>query len=255
MRRSPLALVPLLVVLAAAPAASAADSTGTTSPSYPGNTLKIEAPDAVVGGSIVPGVTLSGVATWNENPTTDTTTPYAFSLYVQDPSVDPSCSPTYGEQLQKSINVNPNGTNGGSGFVLQDGLQIAPPAPANVATHSAVTPPFVVKATLKRVLLCAYQRYVTDAVATASVSIPVERASCRLRAGSVRRGSALRVRCNVKGALQVRLTRAGKTRTLKGTVPSSGRKNLSSRSLAKGLYSARFTIAGQPVGSQKLRIR
>ncbi|WP_026909765.1 hypothetical protein [Patulibacter minatonensis] len=257
MRRSPIALLVLSAALAASPAAGAAEGPGATSPFYPGNELHVDAPDTVVGGSVLTDVGVEGVATWNENPTTSTTTSYTFSLYVQDPTVSATCGASYGAQLQQSINLGSRlkGTTAFSGFVAQDSIRLGPAVPANQATYAEKTAPFVVRPDLKKVLLCAYQRSVTDDVATASRTVAVEPAACRLKSSSVRRGRALEVRCNVKGPLQVKLRRAGKTRTLKGTIPSTGRKSLSSRSLAKGSYSASYAINGQKLGSQKVRIR
>lgn len=257
MRRSPIALTVLVAALAASPAAGAAEGPSTTAPFYPGNELRVDAPDRVVSGSVLTDVGVRGVATWNENPTSATTTDYTFSLYVQDPAVDPTCGAWYGQQLQKSINLGSalKGTTAFSGFVAQDSIRIGPNPPANQGTYAEKVQPFIVKPGLKRVLFCAYQRSITDDVAAASKSVAVDPARCRLKSSSVRRGRALDVRCNVSGPLQMKLRRSGKTRTLKGTVTSSGRKALSSRSLAKGTYRASYAINGQALGSQTVRIR
>lgn len=257
MRRSPIALAVLTAALAAAPAAGAAEGPSLTAPSYPGNDLHVDAPDRVVGGSVLTDIGVKGVATWNENPTSASTTDYTFSLYVQDPTVDATCGAFYGQQLQKSINLGGalKGTTAFSGFVAQDSIRFAPPVPANQATYAAKVPPFIVKPGLKKVLLCAYQRFVTDDVASASRTVDVDPAACRFTSSSVKRGRSLSVRCNVRGPLTVRLKRGGSTRTLKGTIPSTGRKSLSSKRLAKGLYRASFSIGEQALGSQKVRIR
>ena len=121
-------IVVVVVVLLVTPAAAHAQ-TGGTAPSYPGNTLTVEAAGPLVGGR-VERVKLSGHAQWNE-PTDEATISYSLALYVQNADVDPNCAPSYGAQLQKSINLSGlNASTAISGFVVSENQSVSPTPPA-----------------------------------------------------------------------------------------------------------------------------
>jgi hypothetical protein len=236
-----------------APAAAGAQ-TGGTAPSYPGNTLKLEATGPWVAGTPVK-VKMSGHAEWGE-PTSTTTTAYSLSLYVQDPTVDPACSPSYGQQLQKSINLPLNASTAISGFVVQDGLNITPTPPNAGEDWSGDSTPFAVKLGVENVLLCGYQRYITDDVAWFQLPMKVEQPTCKARSASVRKGTPLRLACNVSGTVTVRFS-GRRSKTIAGKLSTKdGSGKISTRSLAKGRYRVTVKTGALALGKTfTLRVR
>lgn len=245
----------LVGTLALLAPATAGAQTGGTAPLYPGNTLKLEATGPWVAGTPVK-VKMSGHADWGE-PTSAGTVSHSLSLYVQDPAVDPSCSPSYGQQLQKSINLPLNATTSISGFVMQDALRISPSPPASgIDWATDQTTPFAVKLGLDTVLLCGYQRYVTDDVAWFQLPMKVEQPSCRATRSSVRKGTALRLKCNVSGKVSVRF-KGSRSKTVSGTLSTKdGSGKISTRSVRTGRYRVTVTSNGVKLGKTfALRVR
>jgi hypothetical protein len=124
-------------------AAAAQQPVGGTAPAYPGNTLSLEHPSPIVAGTVV-RVRLSGHAEWND-PTDVSTIPYTVSMYLQDADIDASCSPSYGGQLSKSINLPLNASLGITGWVLSDDITINPAIPSSAIDWSAKSVPFAVR--------------------------------------------------------------------------------------------------------------
>ncbi|MDO8210617.1 hypothetical protein [Conexibacter sp. CPCC 206217] len=254
----PIRLVVLVASLTAvaAPSASAATVTGGTAPAYPGNTIAIVRPDRLVAGS-VQKVRLSGHAVWSEPQTSATTTSYTLSMYVQNADVDPLCAPSYSTQLQKSINLpGLNASLSPTGFVMDDSLQVNPDPPANTLDWSGDSVPFGVKLGVPNVVLCAYQRYITDDVAYYQLPLRPQAPSCRFARASVAHGARVGVRCNVSGRISFRATRRGaRPRTLVATADGRGRAALPTRSLAAGGYRVAISSNGVRLGTRTLRVR
>ena len=197
MRAWVLVAIALLVVPATAQA-----QTGGTAPAYPGNTIQVEAAGPLVGGR-VERVKFSGHAQWDE-PTSETTIAYSLALYVQNADVDPNCSVSYSAQLQKSINLSGlNASTAISGFVVADNQSVSPAPPALGLDWSGDSLPFAVKPGLDNVILCAYQRYITDDVAWYQLPVTMRQPSCKAERSTVKRGARLRLKCNVSGPAKV----------------------------------------------------
>jgi hypothetical protein len=246
---------PSSLALAVAVAAQLPSGSGATAPLYPGNTIKIEAPSSLVAAT-VQKVKLSGHANWGE-PTSATTTSYSLSMYVQNPEVDATCSPNYGGQLQKSINLpGLNASQSITGFVVQDNLNVSPTPPEAESDWSGESLPFAVKPGLTKVLLCAYVRYITDDVASYGLEVPVTAPRCKPKTTKIRRGRALALSCNLSGTVTVKATRSGrKARTLTVKAASgTGAAKLSTRTLAKGSYTLRFSSGKLALGSARVRV-
>jgi hypothetical protein len=226
--------VTLGMLVPAAPAA-AQEPRALTAPGYPGNTLTVTRDDPIVAGTVV-RVQLSGHAEWDA-PTDETTTPYDLYMYVQNPLVEPECAPWYGQQLTAGINIQHSASNSISGWVMESDLHVNPAPPATGIDWSGESVPFAVKPGLgDLVLLCAYQRYIIDDVASYQLPVRVEQPSCKAARSSVRRGRKLTLKCNVSGALTVRF-RGPRSRTVKGRLSTKdGSGSVSTRSLKPGRY-------------------
>jgi hypothetical protein len=247
-------LVVAVIALGAAPA-SAQEPRGLTAPSYPGNTLTLAHDGPIVAGTVV-RVKMSGHAEWNRPPTDEFTTPYDLYLFVQNPEVEPECAPWYGRQLQMGINIDLNATTSISGWVMEGVLHINPKPPASGVDWAGESVPFSVKPGLERVLLCAYQRYVTDDVASYQLPVRVEQPRCRPARRTVKRGRELALKCNVSGPITVRF-RGPSSRTAQGRLSTEdGTGTVSTRRLKRGRY--RVSVASRDLRlgpSFKLRVR
>jgi hypothetical protein len=223
----------LLGALAIAPAAQAQ---GGTAPSYPGNTLKLEATGPVIAGFPV-RVHMSGRADWGE-PTDVATVPYSLYIYAQDADVDPACERSYGAQLGKSINIpNLGASETLTDFVLSGELQVNPSLPAQSIDWQGDSLPFVISRGVSRVLLCGYVRYVIDDVAWYQLALPVRQWACGLPTKSVRQGRRLTVACpGLFGRLRVRLVRGRSKRTISAPLAKDGTAKLGTRGLRPGVY-------------------
>ncbi|MDO8189471.1 hypothetical protein Q5424_26285 [Conexibacter sp. JD483] len=241
-----------IVPLAAAALAAAG---GGTAPLYPGNTLAIARPPRLVAAS-VQKVRLSGRATWDE-PTSATTTGYTVSLYVQNAAVDDRCEPSYGAQLQKSINLpGLNASTSISGFVMSDAFRLEPEPPSSTLDWSGESVPFAVKLGVPAIVLCAYQRYITDDVAWYQLPLRPQAPSCTFASRSARRGARVAVRCNVSGPIGFRFTRAGaRGRTLRATANRDGRARLKLSGLAAGGWRVAIASNGVALGRRTLKLR
>jgi hypothetical protein len=205
-----LATIGALAMLAA-PSAVAQSGTGGTAPAYPGNTLALEQIAPIVAGTTTK-VRLSGHAQWNE-PTDDLTIPYTLSIYVQNADVDPRCEPSKGAQLQKAINVATLGASESiTDFVLDDDFNVRPSPPNPGIDWAIDSLPFVVTPGVSHVLLCGYQRYVTDDVAWYQLPVTVSQPTCSLARGcrSARPGALDLVQLHrlAEGELPPRATRS-----------------------------------------------
>ncbi len=238
----------------AGPASAATEPRALTAEAYPGNTLKITVDEPLVAGTIA-RVKLSGHAHWKD--ANDTfLSGYGLWLYVQDAEADAECEPWYGPQLQKSINVAVNATAGSSGWVMGGEQEIQrDPASLDVdwGTDSA---PFSVRRGVRRVLLCAYQRYVIDDVASYQLPVAVRQPSCRAVPSTVRRGRKLQLRCNVSGRAKVRF-RGPASRTLSTKLSGKdGRGSVSTRRLKPGRYRVTVHAGDQQLGGRfTVRVR
>jgi hypothetical protein len=257
----PLRRVAALAVLAVlAPAGSASaqlqSGSGLTAPAYPGNTIRIERTDPFVA-STTQRVRLAGHAQWD--PETFKTIPdYDLFLYVQDAAVDGTCAPWYGMQSQKAINLPGLSASASiSGWVVEGDQSLSPPPGMTATDWAGDSLPFSVKLGVRRVLLCAYQRFIIDDVASYALSVPVEPPGCTLATRSIRRGSKLRVECNVSGALRARFKGRGRVRTLSGKLSTkNGKGTIRTRLLRPGRYRVSFSSNGTPLkGGTTVRIR
>ncbi len=112
----------------------------------------------------------------------------------------------------------------------------APSYPAPGIDWSIDSTPFAVKLGVENVLLCGYQRYITDDVAWFQLPMKVEQPTCKASSSSVRRGKALRLACNVSGKITVRFA-GRRSKTLSGTLSTKdGSGKISTRSLRPGRY-------------------
>lgn len=249
MRHTHALIVAAAATLAAAGGAgpAAADAPrALTAQAYPGNTLKVALAKPLVAGTIA-RVKLSGHAQWKDL-NSIFHSDYGLYLYVQDAEADPSCEPWYGQQLQKAINVRVNATTANSGFVM-DGEQAVERDPATLGVDwSTDSAPFTIRPGVRKVLLCAYQRYVIDDVASYRLPAKVQQPRCRPVRSSVRRGSTLRLRCNVSGRASVRF-RGERTHTLSTRLSTAnGTGVVSTRSLRPGRYRVTVRTGDQQLG-------
>jgi hypothetical protein len=253
-RAAAVAATALLLTTAGAAQAGAAEPGGATAPSYPGNTLKVEVPGGRLIAGSVQTVKLSGHARWNEP---GDTIGYTLSVYVQDADVSDSCATWHGEQLQKSINLGGlNATGSISGWVVDDSLQINPDPARQELDWSGDATPFSVRPGVRRVVVCAYQRYVIDDVASYQLPVRIEQPACRLLPGAARRGRPIAARCNVSGLIEARFSRAGqRARTVRFRVGRSGRATVVSRTLAAGRWRVAFRSRDVPLGRDAIRLR
>jgi hypothetical protein len=241
--------------LAATPAV-AQQPGGGTAPAYPGNTLELRHPGPIVAGTVVT-VRLSGHAEWNEA-TGPETIPFTLSMYAQDADVDGACSPSYGQQLTKSINLpGLNASASITGFVLSDDFTINPSPPSTGIDWAIDSVPFAIRPGIERVLLCGYQRYVIDDVAWFQLPVRIAQPACRALRGSVTRPARLRLRCNVSGRATVILRRAGKARVVSTRISSrDGGATVPTRRLGRGTYSVSVRIGQLALGgSFRVRVR
>jgi hypothetical protein len=238
--------------LGAGPAA-AQEPVGRTAPAYPGNTLTLEHDGPIVAGTVA-RVRISGHAEWG-GPTDEFTTPYDLYLFVQNPDVEPNCAPWYGAQLQMGINLNLSAADSISGWVMEADLHVSPTPPASGVDWAGESVPFSVKPGLgDQVLLCGYQRYIIDDVASYQLPVRVEQPRCRPARAAVRRGRKLRLKCNVSGPMEVRF-RGASRRNVSGRLSAEdGTGSVSTRRLKRGRY--RVAVwAGELRLGQPFRIR
>jgi hypothetical protein len=245
----------VLVLALGAGTAPAQAPRGLTAPSYPGNTLTLAHDGPIVAGSVA-RVQMSGHAEWNR-PTDEFTTPYDLYLFVQNAEVVPECAPWYGEQLQAGINLGLSASSSISGWVMEADLQVAPSPPASGTDWAGESVPFSVKPGLgDRALLCAYQRNITDDVASYQLPVSVEQPRCKPARRTVRRGARLRLECNVSGPVTVRF-RGPSARTANGRISAKdGKGTVSTRKLERGRYRVAVQVGELRLGGAfKLRIR
>jgi hypothetical protein len=241
------------LAMLAAPSADAQSGTGGTAPAYPGNTLALEQIAPIVAGTTTK-VRLSGHAQWKE-PTDDLTIPYTLSIYVQNADVDPRCEPSKSAQLQKAINIATLGASETiTDFVLDDDFSVRPSPPNPGIDWAIDSLPFVVTPGVSHVLLCGYQRYVTDDVAWYQLPVTVAQPTCSLSRSAVRRGRALSIACNFTGSLNVRLRRGSRARAKVVKLGATGKGRLSTASLGPGRYSVSMTSGRLAVRVAKRRI-
>jgi hypothetical protein len=235
--------------------AFAAGTRALTAPAYAGNTLNLSHDGPIVAGTIA-RVNISGHADWGA-PTDDLTTPYDLYMFVQNAESGLECAPWYGEQLQASINLGLSASSSISGWVMQGDLAISPAPPASGIDWSGETVPFSIKPGLgSKVLLCAYQRYIIDDVATYQLPVRVEQPRCAPKAHAIRRGAKLVLRCNLSGPIRVRF-RGPTSRTVKGKVDKkTGLARVPTGGLRPGSYKVDATVGELGAGSgMKLRVR
>lgn len=242
----------MAALAAAAGPAGAQQGSGWTAPAYPGNTMTIQQAETVVAGTVAK-VKLSGHAEWNQ-PTDEFTSPYDVYLYVQNADVTPTCAPSYRSQLQATINLNLNAADAISGWVVDSDLHAQPAPPASGSDWSSDSLPFSVKPGLAHVVLCGYVRNIIDDVAGFQLPLRVQQPQCRARRGTVRKGVALRLRCNFSGAVTVRL-RGAVTRSVPVRL-SDGRATLSTRRLRPGSYRVSVSAGERRLGRAfRVRVR
>jgi hypothetical protein len=247
------ALGAALVLATGAGPAAAQEPGGWTAPAYPGNTLTMEHDGAIVAGTVV-RVSMSGHAEWNRPPTDEFTTPYDLYLYVQNPDVVPACAPSYGSQLQMGINLDLSASSSISGWVMEADPHVNPAPPASGIDWSGESVPFSAKPGLDRVLLCGFQRYITDDVAGFQLPVRVEQPTCTAARSTIKRGRRLALKCNVSGAVTVRF-RGPRRRTAQGKLSTKdGTGAVSTRGLERGRY--RVTVFADELRlGRPLRIR
>jgi hypothetical protein len=247
-----IALATVLFAVAASPA-GAQSGTGGTAPAYPGNTLALAQIAPIVAGTTTK-VRLSGHAQWNE-PTDDLTIPYTLSIYVQNADVDPRCEPSKGAQLQKAINVATLGASETiTDFVLDDDFNVRPSPPNPGIDWAIDSLPFVVSPGVSHVLLCGYQRYITDDVAWYQLPVNVAQPTCSFARAVVRRGRALSISCNFTGSLKVSFRRGSRARAKVVKLGGTGKGRVSTASLSAGRYSVSMTSGRLAVRVAKRRI-
>jgi hypothetical protein len=179
---------------------------------------------------------------------------YALAIYAQNADVHPSCEVSYGAQLQKSINIPTLGASETiTDWVLADDLRINPSPPSTGIDWSAESLPFVITPGVRNLLLCAFQRYVTDDVAWYQLPVRVQDPSCTVQPRS---GRKLRLECNVSGKMTLRFKRSGaRQRTITATIGSSGTTTVSARKLRQGRYRVTVITGALELGRQRIRIR
>lgn len=219
---------------APAPAVAAEGPRALTAPAYPGNTIAVQRDEPLVAGTIA-RVRMSGHAHWKDPDGDPFDSGYSLWLYVQDASVDAACEPWFDAQLQKAINIGINATTASSGFVMQGEQEIAYDASTQDRDWATDSAPFTVRVGVRRVLLCAYQRYIIDDAASYQLPVRVEQPSCRPVRAIVTR--ALRLNCNVSGDATVRFRARGVRRTSRTRLSTAnGNGVVSTRRLRPGTY-------------------
>lgn len=242
--------VGILAVVVCAVASTGAHAAGGAAPAYPGNSLLVESRDPITAGTVV-RVRVSGHAEWPRPSAVDQN----LSLYVQDADVDGRCEPTYGGQLAKSINLpGLNASRSPTGFVLLGGYQISahPPGSAtpNTGTDwSTDSVVFSVRPGVRGVLLCAYQRFVTDDVAWFELPVAVRLPACRISGGA-----PLRLSCNFRGTLTVTIAGAGVRRVRAAATDGDGVATVALPRLSRGTYAVRVSDGARRVGAGRLRV-
>jgi hypothetical protein len=248
--------VAVLALLAAASPAAAQQAGGGAAPSYPGNSIVLRAGAPIVAG-FPTRVQLSGRADWG-GPTDVSTIPYSLAIYAQNADVDPRCEPSYGAQLQKSINLpNLGASETLTDFVLNGDLVVNPSPPAQSIDWAGESLPFVITPGVSRVLLCGYMRYVIDDAAWFQLPVAVRRFPCRLGPTTVRRGRGLRLSCvgGLNGSVRVRFARRGRGRTVGATIRDDTALVRTGR-LARGVYRVTVLTRGVPLSpGTRVRIR
>lgn len=235
-----------VLLLSTAATAAAQAPRALTAPAYPGNTLQVTRADPIVAGTVV-RVTLSGHAHWK-----DLDDPFQSGfglwLYVQDADVDANCEPWYGGQLQKAINIAVNATTAISGFVMSGEQEVTRDPSTQDVDWSTESAPFAVRPGVRRILVCAYQRYVIDDVASYQLALPVAQPACRPARSTVRRGQRLRLECNVSGRVVVRF-RGAHSHTLAGRLSTAdGSGSVATRGLRPGRYRVTVQAGDQVLG-------
>jgi hypothetical protein len=128
------------------------------------------------------------------------------------------------------------------------------PSPPNPGIDwSIASLPFVVTPGVSHVLLCGYQRYVTDDVAWYQLPVTVAQPTCSLEHAVVRSGRAIPIACNFTGRLSVRFRRGSHTRSKVVTLGSTGKGRVSTASLSPGGYSVSMKSGGMSVRVAKRR--
>ena len=107
---------------------------------------------------------------------------------------------------------------------------------------------------VSHVLLCGYQRYITDDVAEYQLPVTVAQPTCSLSRSAVRRGRALSIACNFTGSLNVRFRRGSRARAKVVKLGATGKGRLSTASLSPGRYSVSMTSGRLAVRVAKRRI-
>jgi hypothetical protein len=248
-------VVAVLASVAVATWASAQQPGGGTAPSYPGNSIVLRETGPIVAGYST-RLHMSGRADWGA-PTDETTIPYSLAIYAQNADVDTRCEPSYGAQLQKSINLpNLGASETLTDFVLNGELQINPSPPAPSIDWSGESLPFVITPGVSRVLLCGYMRYVIDDVAWFQLPVEVRRYPCTLSTRTVRKARGLRVSCpGFQGPVRARFERNGKRRTIAASI-RGGTALVRTRRLVPGVYRVIVLARGVPVSARaRVRIR
>jgi hypothetical protein len=105
----------------------------------------------------------------------------------------------------------------------------------------------VVTPGVSHVLLCGYQRYVTDDVAWYQLPVTVAQPTCSLAHTAVRHGRSIAVSCNFTGRVTVRFRRGSWSRSEVVTLGSEGAGRVSTRSLSPGGYTVSMKSGGLSV--------
>jgi hypothetical protein len=174
---------------------------------------------------------------------------------VQNADVDPRCEPSKSSQLQKAINIATLGASETiTDFVLDDDFSVRPSPPNPGIDWSIESLPFVVTPGVGHVLLCGYQRYVTDDVAWYQLPVTVAQPACSLARSVVRRGRALSISCNFTGSLNVRFRRGSRARAKVVKLGDTGKGRVSTATLSPGRYSVSMSSGRLAVRVAKRRI-
>jgi hypothetical protein len=131
-------------------AAGQAGATGT----YPGETLSL-----AVTGTAVAGQETTVTASGQQTDVNSYAGGFNLEVFAKDPSVDPTCSPSYPGEQQASL-TDPTETQPVIGLWQGPGTSFSTPFKLNFAKPG-------------RVLLCAYSEWVTDTAASATLTIDV----------------------------------------------------------------------------------
>lgn len=103
-------------------------------------------------------------------------------------------------------------------------------------------------------LLCGYQRYITDDVAWYQLPVNVAQPTCSFARAVVRRGRALSISCNFTGSLKVSFRRGSRARAKVVKLGGTGKGRVSTASLSAGRYSVSMTSGRLAVRVAKRRI-